>query len=149
MNYQIREMTINDIKDVIKGEKKAFGSSLGYDLLYQELTLNPFAFYFVVEIEQKVHGYIGVWINKNAEILNFYVDKKYQNQGYGKMLLNFVLDLCKQCNVRYISLEVRVSNHKAISLYEKHGFIQSYHRKAYYSNGEDAIVMIKDFEVDK
>jgi len=147
-------MTLNDIKEVIKGETKAFGQSLGYDMLYQELTFNPYAYYFVLEINRKVHGYIGLWINENAEIINFYVDKRYQNQGFGKMLLEFVLELCNMNNkeitqIKNISLEVRKSNEKAIHLYEKYGFIQSYIRKAYYENGEDAIVMIKDLEVKK
>ncbi|HHU55364.1 MAG TPA: ribosomal protein S18-alanine N-acetyltransferase [Acholeplasmataceae bacterium] len=154
MNYKIRQMTIDDINDVIKGESNAFGESLGFDMLYQELTINPSACYFVLEIDNKIRGYIGTWINENAEIVNFYIDKKYQNQGFGKMLLNFLLDLIEMVNedsfrIKNLSLEVRVSNIKAIRLYEKFGFTKSHIRKNYYKDGEDAIVMIKDFEVNK
>ena len=40
-------------------------------------------------------------------------------------------------------LEVRENNFAAIDLYNKFGFQQISLRKEYYSNGEDAIVMIK------
>ena len=42
-----------------------------------------------------------------------------------------------------MTLEVRVSNSVAIKFYEKHGFVKHSIRKNYYSNGEDAILMIR------
>ena len=48
-----------------------------------------------------------------------------------------------------ISLEVRKSNLKAISLYERNGFEISRVRPNYYDDAEDAIVYIKYFEVNK
>ena len=47
-----------------------------------------------------------------------------------------------------MSLEVRVSNDKAISLYRKYGFETVALRKNYYEdNHEDAYLMIKQLEV--
>lgn len=139
----LREMKLDDIEDVIEGETQIFGESLGYDMLYTELTFNPYAFYFVLEINEKVAGYIGLWINgEQSEIINFYVLKKYQNKGYGSAMLSFALDLIVSSGVPSISLEVRESNQKAIKLYESFGFIHSYTRKNYYKNHEDAFVMI-------
>ena len=45
-----------------------------------------------------------------------------------------------------VNLEVRVSNVKAIALYQKFGFKNVAVRKRYYSNGEDAYLMIKKLE---
>lgn len=42
-----------------------------------------------------------------------------------------------------ITLEVRENNTAAIHLYEKNGFMEVTKRKGYYSNGEDAYLMIK------
>ena len=143
MKYALREMAISDIDEVIKGETSIFGESLGFDMLYQELTLNPYAHYFVLEINKKVAGYIGVWIEaEHSEIINFYVLEKYQSMGFGSMMLEFVIALVKSCNCENISLEVRVSNIRAQKLYQKYGFKESHRRKEYYSNHEDAIVMI-------
>lgn len=145
MDYQLRLMTISDIDEVIKGEERVFDESLGYDMLYSELVMNPFANYFVLEIDDKVSGYIGVWIDEDhSEIINFYVDKEYQNLGFGSMMLEFVIELCTMSKVPNISLEVRESNLKAISLYNKYGFEYSHKRKEYYKNGEDALVLIKE-----
>ena len=44
--------------------------------------------------------------------------------------------------VKYITLEVRVSNEPAISLYSKYGFKSLGTRKGYYQdNNEDALIM--------
>lgn len=150
MKYQIRPMTVADIEAVVKQEEEIFGTSLGYDMLYTELTLNEFAFYFVLEIEQEVHGYIGMWLVENrAEIINFYVNTPYQGLGFGKELLELVLDLCQKSGVEFLSLEVRKSNYRAKNLYQKYGFEYAFVRPKYYSDGEDAEVMVKYFEVNK
>lgn len=147
MNYQIRQMVEEDIETIIVGEEKAFGESLGYDMLYSELVMNPFAYYFVIEIDDNVHGYIGVWIDEeHSEIINFYVDKEYQSMGFGSMMIEFVIKLCEMSGVPNISLEVRESNIKAQRLYEKYGFKYSHKREQYYKNGENALVMIKELK---
>lgn len=144
MNYSIRQMTTDDINDIIVGEEKIFGESLGYDMLYSELTLNPYAYYFVLEIDGKINGYIGTWIDPDhAEIVNFYIDEKYQGLGFGSMMLEFFIELCESCNVPNISLEVREHNLKAQGLYKKYGFEFSHKREKYYKDSEDALVLIK------
>lgn len=151
MNYQLREMKIEDIEEIIKGEEKVFGHSLGYDLIYSDLALNPYALYVVLEIEEKIHGYVGMWITDNLEIINLYVDEEYQGMGFGSIIMEFVIDICEQSNISNLSLEVRSSNVKAINLYEKYGLKKSHIRKNYYVNEnketEDAIVMVRTFEV--
>ena len=41
-------------------------------------------------------------------------------------------------------LEVRETNRVAIHLYETFGFKIAHYRKSYYTNGEDALVMVKN-----
>lgn len=152
MNYQLREMTKDDIETIVKGEEKVFGHSLGYDLIYSDLALNPYALYAVLEIENEIHGYVGMWITDNLEIINLYVDEEYQGMGFGSIIMDFVIDICEQSNIQNLSLEVRSSNIKAINLYKKYGLKESHIRKNYYVNDnketEDAIVMIRTFEVE-
>lgn len=152
MNYQLREMKIEDIEEIVKGEEKVFGHSLGYDLIYSDLALNPYALYVVLELDEKIHGYVGMWITDNLEIINLYVDEEYQGMGFGSILMDFVIDICEKSNINNLSLEVRSSNFKAINLYEKYGLKKSHIRKNYYINEdketEDAIVMVRTFEVE-
>lgn len=148
MKYQIRPLEENDIYAIVKGEEAVFGTSLGFDLIYSDLKLNPYAHYLVLEIDGDVCGYMGLWINEEtAEIINFYVDKAYQGMGFGSMLLEFAFKLCELSKVQSISLEVRENNEKAIRLYEKFGFQFSHKRINYYQDSTDALVLIKKFEV--
>ena len=49
--------------------------------------------------------------------------------------------------LRFVSLEVRVSNSAAVSLYEKLGFTTEGRRKDFYRNPrEDALIMTKRFD---
>lgn len=151
MKYQLREMVKEDIEKIVQGEEKVFGHSLGYDLIFSDFELNPYACYIVLEIDDEVHGYVGMWINENVEIINLYVDEEYQGMGFGSMMMDFVIDVCESSSVNNLSLEVRSSNTKAINLYKKYGLIESHIRKDYYVNEdkktEDAIVMVRTFEV--
>ena len=135
----IRRANINDASNIAKLDAMMFKDSLGLDFFVNDLLNNQFAYYFVCEIDSEVIGYINCWITDITEILNFCVLDKYQNQGIGKLLFDEVLKVSEGV----ISLEVRVSNLKAISFYEKRGFVKTLIRKNYYSNGEDAILMIK------
>jgi ribosomal-protein-alanine N-acetyltransferase len=135
----IRRANINDASNIAKLDALMFKDSLGLDFVVNDLLNNQFAYYFVCEIDGEVIGYINCWITDITEILNFCVLDKYQNQGIGKLLFDEVLKVSEGI----ISLEVRVSNLKAISFYEKRGFVKTLIRKNYYSNGEDAILMIK------
>lgn len=147
MRYNIRQMEISDIDEVVRGETLIFNESLGYDFIYTEIKANPYAYYFVLEINKKIEGYIGVWIDEeHSEIINFYVSQEYQGNGFGSMMLSFVIDLVKRVRVPNISLEVREHNIKAISLYEKFGFKYSHTRKNYYKDGEDALVLLLEVE---
>ena len=119
------------------------------DLVFDVRCLpNP---YYIKELrpltgrDEKVSGYIGVWIDgEHAEIINFYVDEQYQGNGFGSLMLEFVIQLCELSKVPNISLEVRESNTKAISLYNKYDFNYSHKRVKYYKDGEDALVLIKE-----
>lgn len=151
MKYQLRPMEKEDIETIVLGEEKVFGSSLGYDMIYSDLTLNPYACYAVLEIDKEVHGYIAMWVTDNLEIINFFVDEQYQGMGFGNIIMDFVIDVCEKSHINTLSLEVKKSNIKAINLYKKYGLTQSHIRKDYYKNQnnetEDAIVMVRNFEV--
>jgi len=140
----IRKAIINDIIGLVKIEKKVFTESLGESFLYDEFLLNPFAHYFVYEVNNKVVGYIGFRaIDEHAEVMNFCMDPDYQGQGFGTELFNHSVDYLKSLGVKTMLLEVRKSNKKAQAFYERFGFAKSHVRKNYYKT-EDAYVLIKE-----
>ena len=104
-----------------------------------DFTLN--SYYLLIDTEGKVKGYISLYqVLDEVNILYIYVDKELRGNGYGKALFNEALKGITIKNYK-VFLEVRVSNTIAINLYTKLGFKEYAIRKAYYSDGEDAILM--------
>ena len=65
---------------------------------------------------------------------------EYQRKGIGRALLH----ACEmQIKTPYVKLSVRATNHVAINLYEQEGYRTMDIWKAYYNDGENAMVMEK------
>ena len=135
----IRRAIVGDASQIALLDGRMFEDSLDFNFIYNDLLNNPMAYYFVCEEEGKIIGYINCWVSDNTEILNFCVDTMYRNKGIGTQLFAEV----EKISVGVISLEVRVSNTNAIEFYSKRGFKKALIRKGYYSNGEDAILMVR------
>ena len=81
-------------------------------------------------------------LSEEAEIHNIGALPQFQHQGVGSMLLDEFKVTCSQRRVSIIWLEVRVSNHIAISFYRSQGFIKRGVRPGFYTNpAEDAELM--------
>ena len=79
-----------------------------------------------------------------VQIINVATAEKYKRRGCADAVISLVLEESKRRNIETLSLEVRVSNDPAISLYEKYGFSIAGRRKDFYEKPkEDAFVMIK------
>ena len=79
-----------------------------------------------------------------ASLFNIAVDPAFQRRGFGRQLLQHLIDELIKRNVLTLWLEVRASNLPAIALYEHLGFNQVSRRPNYYptaSGREDAILM--------
>jgi ribosomal-protein-alanine N-acetyltransferase len=79
-----------------------------------------------------------------GHILNIAVDPAYRRKGLGKRLLEYALDYCRQLGAERVELEVRTGNDAAIALYQKYGFVIRERVPLYYSDGEDAFVMVRE-----
>ncbi|MED4455875.1 ribosomal protein S18-alanine N-acetyltransferase [Metabacillus fastidiosus] len=139
----IRKMTIQDVDDIYEVEKRSFAVPWTKDSFYYELEQNLFSNYMVAEINGKIVGYCGLWvIMEDAQITNIAVLPEYRGKKIGETLLTFAKQLAFELSAERLSLEVRVSNYIAQSLYKKLGFSPGGIRKNYYTdNSEDALVM--------
>ena len=84
----------------------------------------------------------------SADILNIGIEPDFKRQGYGRGLLNHLIEELKKRNIGEILLEVRAGNKSAIQFYKRQGFEEISVRKNYYtknsknqSNREDGIIM--------
>ena len=148
MNISIREMREEDLDRVMEIEKEAFTPPWSREAFLLELTKNLLAKYIVVLVDGEVVGYGGIWlILDEGHITNIAVDQKHRGLGIGNRLLEGLIQLCIDRNIRAMTLEVRKSNEIAKSLYKKYGFQEYGIRPKYYQdNNEDAIIMWKNIQ---
>ncbi len=96
-------------------------------------------------------GYIGMWeIGDTGEITNVAVHPNYRKMGIASMLLEKLIEYCRNDGFMFLNLEVRESNIPAIKLYEKFNFKKVGLRKNYYKNPtENAILMTNTFSEER
>ena len=142
----LRAMAVNDLDQIIVLEHQLFSSPWSKEDYLYELSSNPYAKYYVLE-DDKIIGYVGMWITyETAQITTIGIAKERQGQGLSKFLMNKVDGETRDCEA--ITLEVRVSNTRAIRLYESYGFRKEAIRKDYYlDNHEDAYLMMKERKI--
>jgi ribosomal-protein-alanine N-acetyltransferase len=142
----IRRMTEKDIDLVWSIEKDLFSIPWSKTSFLYEVSDNRTCLPVVALEEGTLAGYAVAWfIADELHLGNIAVARKRQGKGIGKLLLEYLLDEASRRQVRYATLEVRVSNVRAISLYRLYGFDGVAIRKGYYSdNGEDALVMLAE-----
>lgn len=142
----IRFMKKSDIEEIMLIEQCSFPAPWSAKAFLNELQ-NKFARYFVLLDQGKVVGYAGMWLfARESHVTTIAVHPNYRNQGYGRMLMNFLIEFSRGEDVDTMILEVRTSNIPAIKLYSSLGFKKIGIRKNYYlETHEDAIVMLRKF----
>jgi [ribosomal protein S18]-alanine N-acetyltransferase len=138
-----RLMEEKDLDQVMQIELESFTLPWSREAYYNELTKNQFAVYIVLEDHENVIGYCGMWlIIDEAHITNIAVHPDYRGKKLGEALLRKVMEVAREHGAKTMTLEVRVTNNIAQSLYRKLGFQNGGIRKNYYTdNQEDALVM--------
>jgi len=102
--------------------------------------------FIVAEYGHKIIGFIiGVKINDIlSKILMLSISKQFQNKKIGSDLLkNFIRKISEE-GIKFVELEVRTDNIKAINFYKKHGFKIRNEIKDFYQNGESAYTMKRE-----
>lgn len=99
--------------------------------------------YLVVEERDEIAAYCGLWgVAGEGQINNVAVKKALRGQGIAYAMLKDLIERGKKQGLTSFTLEVRVSNLPAITLYHKLGFEDAGIRKNFYeAPAEDALIM--------
>ena len=132
---------INDINSILDIEKTS------YEIPYWNENLLKYLFnisttdsVWVFKVKKKIIGFlIEQRCLDEISILNVAVDKKYQNNGFGKKIVSQYLSMLPNNSV--VFLEVNINNFIARKIYTSLNFERVDSRKNYYNNGEDALIM--------
>lgn len=110
-----------------------------------ELLLTDTAVGYVCLDAGRVVAYGGMLIAADeGQITNVAVHPDYRRRGLGRELMAAIAADARARGFLQIALEVRASNHAAILLYERDGYVIAGKRPNFYREPrEDALVMIK------
>lgn len=140
-NIEVTQMSIADlenIKDVLQSE---FDDFWNYNIFKNELT-NIFSKYVVAKQYNTIVGFAGMQIILDeATIMNIVTKATKRNSGIASKMLEKLIDIAKDCNLKSITLEVNENNTAAINLYKKYNFKQVGLRRKYYKNQDSAVLM--------
>ena len=144
---EIRDMNKTDLARVMDIESKAFIAPWKESEMLYELEENKFAHLAVILLNNNVVGFYDYWHTfDSATIAQIAIDPAYQRQRLGSLLMEEIIKDTKAKKVRTITLEVRKTNEKAVNLYQKYGFKTTLTKEKYYSNGDDALYMMKELD---
>jgi ribosomal-protein-alanine N-acetyltransferase len=163
--YIVEPMRLRDIAAVMEIERDSFPAPWSAHSYRHELLDNDLSHYFVVRqrrmerselnllarirhslgggIRWPILGYAGFWLMVGeAHVSTIAVQRSWRRRGIGELLLVAMLDRATELGADIATLEVRVSNVTAQSLYHKYGFRQVGLRPRYYRDSdEDALIM--------
>jgi ribosomal-protein-alanine N-acetyltransferase len=96
--------------------------------------------------DSQLRGYfVAMMGSQEVHLLNLTVAPDFQKQGLGLHMLECLSMMSQTVKAQWIWLEVRVSNTRALKVYEEFGFKKVGERKNYYPlsthQREDAIIM--------
>ena len=139
---EIEEISKKDAPCVAKIEKECFSTPFSEADILGYID-NPIWNFFVATLDGSIIGYVSFTkIIDECQIVNVAVSKSARKMGVGTLLIERLLNFCRQNGVSKLFLEVRKSNTPAIKLYEKFGFLAVGVSKNHYSvPTEDAILM--------
>lgn len=136
----LRRLTYADLPVVISIERRSFTSPWSPGMFVLEMSKASTIALAAVQSDDRPIGY-AVFSRYDAawHMMNVAVAPEHRRRRIASTLIEGALSRIGPTDP--VTLEVRPSNHAAIALYQAFGFTTDGHRKAYYSNGEDAIIM--------
>src|SRR6266496_5530514 len=146
VELEVTRMRRRNLKGVMAIERQVYPRPWSPNLFLSEMSELRNRTYLVAKIEKEVVGYGGIMCyGEEAHVTTIAVDPEHHRKKIGTRLLYQLIQEGMRMGATAVSLEVRVSNLGAQSLYQQFGFQFVGTRKGYYQEtNEDALVMYVD-----
>jgi ribosomal-protein-alanine N-acetyltransferase len=140
---ELTRMRRRHLRRVLAIESQVYPRPWSASLFLSELAQRSARTYLVAKVDGEVIGYAGMmFMGHEAHVTNIAVDPAFHSRKAGTRLLLAIITEAIARGAQVISLEVRVSNRVAQSMYQKFGFSGVGIRKGYYiETNEDALIM--------
>ena len=146
---ELRQLGLTDLRAIEEIERRSYRTPWSRSMFAGELAKASSICLGAFDVDGedgKLCGYLIVSRYVDAwHIMNVAIDEPYRRRGLACHMLEQLFADTAGDGTRGYTLEVRVSNHGAIRLYERLGFQPTGIRRGYYTdNREDALIMWKD-----
>ena len=140
---KIEKMLASDLPSIMEIENICFSTPWKLSYFESEMGYSD-STCLTIRCNKKIIGYVilRTFVDE-THIMNIAIHPDYRKNGIATKAIEYVFENISKGN--FMLLEVRTSNIAAQNLYKKMGFTHLYTRKAYYDDGEDAIVMVKGY----
>ena len=148
----IRPIREEDVSQIHEIETLCFPMPWSEESILHDVKENVVARWLVMDDgEGRVLAYAGMWfVLDEAHVCNVAVHPDCRRMGYGKRIMEALMQLAMDNSMSMMTLEVRRSNLAAQNLYHACGFLDVGYRKRYYEdNKEDALIMYKEFHYEQ
>ncbi|PKN10128.1 MAG: ribosomal-protein-alanine N-acetyltransferase [Deltaproteobacteria bacterium HGW-Deltaproteobacteria-7] len=147
-------MKKEDLQEIMAIERASFPAPWTEGMFLDEIrTKHAQCLIIKIEMEGKtfIAGYIIFWlVADEVHLHNLAVRNEFRRSGLACNMINLMKDIAAQVGITRHTLEVRESNHEAINLYRKCGFVVKGKRPHYYTDThEDALIMWAGREQEK
>ena len=136
----------SDVNEIFALEQLCFKSDTFSKSQFYYLVTKAKSEFVIIRKNKKIIAYLIALKRKNSNQLRIYslaIAPESRGLGIAKMLLNYTDEISLKKKINKISLEVSENNYAAISLYKKHGYQIVGEKREYYSDGSNALIMIK------
>ena len=146
MTLNLTELSWWHIAKAYEIDKQVFNASAwSLPTFWSEFTQRNRYYLALVDEKKEIMGFGGIAFNgADADIQTMVIKPEFQKKGYGKQLLDALLEKVKENNSKRVFLEVVAENKPAITLYLSRKFEQIAKRSNYYPDGSDAVIMQLD-----
>jgi ribosomal-protein-alanine N-acetyltransferase len=152
MSPRIERMTSADVREVAALDALVFpqpaakGAKAAEHRLGEEMA-RPWTRAWIAREERALAGYLMAWhVVDELHVLNVATVPAMRRRGIGRALVDAAVAYAVGSKLRLVLLEVRASNHAAIRLYRAARFAAIGVRRAYYTDGEDAVEMLLELD---
>ena len=144
--YEVNLLTEKHLKEVFKLNLRCFKEGENYTKHTFSYLLNEpncLSYQLLTPSGQMV-GFIFVMVERGiGHITTIGVAPEHRRRGLAQRLLNHAEKALQSRNISTVSLEVRVGNFAAQSLYRELDYLIVQRLLKYYNNGEDGFLMVK------
>lgn len=140
-NMKIVDASLSHVAEIAGLERTCFSAPWSEKAITE--TMQGDSVFLVAEEDGKVVGYIGSYhCHPEGYVTNVAVAPEMRRRGIGRALVEELIARGKGLSLSFWTLEVRESNEGAIALYSSIGFKKVGKRPRFYSNPEEAALLM-------